>query len=154
MLRPLLQAAKACGITAVRNPFEPEPIVRFSEVSLRPKLLGRYCAVRAFHAMARQFQRAVEAEGLFTTDGTVGIVLTGSLNERRLHSLIRRIPEGTWELVTHPGYNDNALRPLSSLTASRETELALLTSPKTRELLEENGVQLISYWELLESSQA
>ena len=154
VLRPLLAAARMRGIRAVRNPFEPGPVVRFSQVSLRPKLFSRYCAVRAFQAMAGKFRRMVEAEGLVTTDGTVGIVLTGFLNQRRLDALVRRIPEGTWELVTHPGYSDSALRPLSALTASREAELALLTSPGTRDLLKECGVELISYCDLVADAQS
>ena len=149
VLRPLLAAAKLRGIRAVRNPFEPEPLVRFSQVSLRPRMLARYGAVRVFHSMADKFRRIVEAEGLVTPEGTVGIVLTGFLNRRRLDALIRRIPEGTWELVTHPGYSDAALRPLSGLTASREAELALLTSPETRALLQDCGIELISYRDLI-----
>jgi hopanoid biosynthesis associated protein HpnK len=149
VLRPLLRAAKECGIRAVRNPFEPKPMVKLAEVSSTPKLFSRYCAVRALHSMAAKFRRLVEAEGMITTDGTVGIVLTGFLNEQRFQNLIRRIPEGTWELVTHPGFSDAALRPLSALTASRERELELLTSAKTRVLLQESGVELISYRDLL-----
>ena len=154
VLRPLLKAAKMCGIRAVRNPFEPDSLVRFSQVSLRPRMLTRYCAVRALQSMAGKFRRTVEAEGLATTDGTVGIVLTGFLNRRRLDALIRRIPDGTWELVTHPGYSDGALSPLSGLTASRETELALLTSPSTRDLLKQCGVELISYRDLVTAATA
>jgi len=148
VLRALLQAAKARGIRAIRNPFEPDSLVRLSQLSLRPKMLARYGAVRAFQSMAGKFRRIVETEGFATTDGTVGIVLTGYLDERRLRSLIRRIPEGTWELVTHPGYDDATLRPLSTLTASRETELALLTTDSTRDLLRECGVEMISYRDL------
>jgi predicted glycoside hydrolase/deacetylase ChbG (UPF0249 family) len=151
VLRALLKAAKSRGLRAVRNPFEPEPLVRFSQVSLRPRMLARYGAVRFLQSMAGKFRRLVEAEGFTTTDGTVGIILTGFLNRRRLEALICRIPEGTWELVTHPGYNDPDLRPLSALTASRATELALLTSPDTRTLLQQCGVELISYRGLLET---
>ncbi len=148
VLRPLLQAARECGIGAVRNPFEPAAIARFSEVASRPKLVGRYCAVRAFRSMAGKFRKMVEAAGMATTDGTVGIVFTGSFNERRLRALVQRIPAGTWELVTHPGYNEAALHRLSALTASRQAELTLLTSTHIRDLLREAGVQLISYHEL------
>ncbi len=149
VLRPLLQAAKEYGIRAVRNPFEPDAIVRFSEVSLRPKLLGRFCAVRAFHTMAGNFRQMVAAEGMVTTDGTVGVVLTGFWDERRLQALVRRIPEGTWELVAHPGYDEPSLRPLSVLTTSREKELALLMSTNIRDVLQESSIQLISYRDLL-----
>jgi hopanoid biosynthesis associated protein HpnK len=154
VLRPLLQAAKECGVSAVRNPFEPAPILRVSELCSRAALLSRYCAVRAFQSMAGKFRKLVEAEGLATTDGTLGIVLTGFLDQRRLRALIPRIPEGAWELVTHPGYSDAGLRSLSALTAARETELALLTSATTRDLLRERGVQLISYRDLISQTAA
>jgi hopanoid biosynthesis associated protein HpnK len=149
VLRPLLKAAKSQRLGAVRNPFEPDPLLSFSEVMLQPGLVARYGAVRAFQTMARKFRRIVREEGFVTTDGTVGITLTGFLDESKLHRLLRRIPDGTWELVTHPGYCDGALGPLSSLTKSRETELALLTADRTRELFQQCGVQLISYRDLL-----
>jgi hypothetical protein len=39
------------------------------------------------------------------------------------------MPAGTWELVTHPGYNDADLaRAGTRLLASRETELEALMS--------------------------
>ncbi|MGI9103480.1 MAG: carbohydrate deacetylase [Terriglobales bacterium] len=148
VLRPLLQAAKACGIRAVRNPFEPHPLVRLRSVASAPKLLTRYVAVRTLRAMAAEFRRLVEAEGFATTDGTVGIVLTGFWNEKRLADLLRRLPDGTWELVTHPGYHEPALASLGSLVASREAELRLLTSPETRRLLEQHEIELISYRDL------
>ena len=149
VLRPLLKAAKTRGVRAVRNPFEPDPLLRFSDLALQPALVMRYGAVRAFRSMSGKFRRIVNEEGFVTTDGTVGITLTGFLDEGKLHGLIGRIPEGTWELVTHPGYCDGVLGPLSSLTKSRETELALLTSERTRSLLQELGVQLISYRDLI-----
>ncbi len=149
VLRPLLRAAKSRGIRAVRNPFEPDPLMGLSEVVLQPRMLARYGAVRAFRSMAGKFRHMVGEEGLVTPDGTVGITLTGFLDQEKLDRLIRRIPQGSWELVTHPGYNDAALGPLSSLTKSRETELALLTSERTRSLLNECEVQLISYRDLL-----
>jgi hopanoid biosynthesis associated protein HpnK len=149
VLGPLLQAAKRCGVGAVRNPFEPRPRLGCSEVMSTPKLLGRYCVMRAFQSMSSRFQEMVKAEGMATTDGTVGIVLTGSLTERRLLALIRRIPEGTWELLTHPGYNEATLSRLTALTLARQKELALLTSATIRAQLRECGVQLISYRDLL-----
>ncbi len=148
VLRPLLQAARARGVRAVRNPFEPDPIVRLRSLARAPRLLTRYVAVRTLRAMAAEFRRLVETEGFVTTHGTVGIVLTGFWNEKRLAELLRRIPDGTWELVTHPGYHEPELKSLGSLVASRQTELRLLTSSATRELLARNDIQLISYRDL------
>ena len=148
VLRGLLQAARHCGVLAVRNPFEPQVLVGLSEILPSAQLLLRYGAVRALGAMARDFRRQVEAAGLATSHGTAGIVLTGYLDQLRLCALLRNLPEGTWELVTHPGYDDAALRGVSSLAASRAAELALLTSEETRRCVEECGIELISFREL------
>ena len=59
------------------------------------------------------------------------------------------IPEGTWEFVCHPGYNDSDLDEIRTrLRASREQELEVLTSPEAKRALDRRGVQLISYNEL------
>ena len=70
--------------------------------------------------------------GIATPDGTLAIVATGSLNERLLRLMVEHLPEGTWELVCHPGYNDADLRGIQTrLRESREQELRILTSPST-----------------------
>jgi predicted glycoside hydrolase/deacetylase ChbG (UPF0249 family) len=59
------------------------------------------------------------------------------------------LPEGTWEFVCHPGYNDKDLDGVQTrLRGSRETEREVLTSPAAREILEKQGVELISYDQL------
>jgi len=64
-------------------------------------------------------------------------------------SIVESLPEGTWEFVCHPGYNDAELdRIQTRLRESRALELQLLTSPKTLELLARSGIQLISYRDL------
>ena len=86
----------------------------------------------------------------YTTDGTVGIVrppapwmITSS------RDIVESLPEGTWEFVCHPGYNDSELDSVRTrLRESRAVELRLLTSPKALELLVRSGVQLISYRDL------
>jgi len=69
------------------------------------------------------FRRIVAEEGFATTDGALGVLATGTLDENTLRSLLRNIPAGTWELVTHPGYNDDDLsKAHTRLQQSRETE--------------------------------
>ena len=101
------------------------------------------------HTFAAQFKRAVASAGLLTTDGTVGIWATGALDESLFQFIVENLPEGTWEFVCHPGYNDAQLQAARTrLLASREKELQLLTSTATREILARNGVELISYRDL------
>jgi predicted glycoside hydrolase/deacetylase ChbG (UPF0249 family) len=149
VLRPLLRAAKECGVRAVRNPFGPRLPLRSSQLMQRPKLWMRFVEVRILGTFAAQFQRAVAQEEFVTTCGTLGIEVTGALDERLFHAIAQNIPDGTWEFVCHPGYNDSDLQSAKTrLRASRETELRVLTLPAAREILERKGIQLISYREL------
>jgi predicted glycoside hydrolase/deacetylase ChbG (UPF0249 family) len=148
ILRPLLRAAAACGIRAVRNPFGPRLPLRSSHLLARPGLWARYAEVRVLGSFAGKFHAAVDREGFIAPDGTLGIVVTGALDETLFHAIARSIPQGTWEFVCHPGYNDAALqRAETRLRQSRETELRVLTLPAAREVLLQEGIELISYRE-------
>jgi chitin disaccharide deacetylase len=77
-------------------------------------------------------------------------VATGAMDARLFESIVNRLPEGTWELVCHPGYNDAELGSIRTrLRESRAEELRLLTSPEAREILTRSGVQLMSYRDLV-----
>jgi hopanoid biosynthesis associated protein HpnK len=145
VLRPLLRAAKACGVRAIRNPFER---MQGSQLAASPSLWRRWTEVSILRSLAKQFREAVQEAGISTPDGTLAIVATGSLNERLLRIMVENLPDGTWELVCHPGYNDADLQGVRTrLLESREQELRILTSPSTRDLLTANQVELISFRE-------
>jgi hopanoid biosynthesis associated protein HpnK len=149
VLRPLLRAAAACGVRAVRNPFGPRLPLQSSHLLAHPGLWTRYAEVRVLGSFAGRFREAVDREGFSTPDGTLGIVVTGALDETVFDAIARSIPEGTWEFVCHPGYNDADLQAgKTRLRESRETELRVLTLPAARELLAQQGIELISYREL------
>jgi hopanoid biosynthesis associated protein HpnK len=149
ILRPVLQAAAECGVKAVRNPFGPRFPLRSSQLLARPNLWTRYAEVRILRRFAGSFHAAVQREGFVTPDGTLGIEVTGALDERLFRAIAESIPEGTWEFVCHPGYDDADLRAARTrLRQSRETELRVLTLPAAREMLAQAGIELISYRDL------
>jgi chitin disaccharide deacetylase len=75
------------------------------------------------------------------------------LNQKTLSAILTALPEGTWELVCHPGYSDDDLRAAGTrLLKSREVELEALTSAETKSLLTRQNIQLISYAELVRVS--
>jgi hopanoid biosynthesis associated protein HpnK len=149
ILRPLLHAAKARGIRAVRNPFEPLRCWPAGMVLGAPGLWLRSAGVMAFQLFAGEFRRALKAEGMVSTDGTVGIAVTGMLDQQRLLRILEALPDGTWELVCHPGYSDADLFTSGTrLTQSREIELSALTSAETRETIANRQIELISYADL------
>ena len=147
--RAVLRVARACGIRAVRNPFAPLQPMAYAHLLRRPHLWKRYTEVRLLRGWAESFRRAAAAEGMITPDGTFGIVSTGALDLGLFCALAGCVPEGTWELCCHPGYNDADLAQVRTrLRESRAREHEVLTSPAAREALARRGIQLISYWEL------
>ena len=137
VLRPVLRAARAAGIRALRNPFEP---VWSQRATLRAPLVRR-AEVRLLRLMGPGFRRIVAEEGFTTTDGALGVLATGTLDAATLTALLRKLPTGTWEVVTHPGYNDAALAQAHTrLLASRETERQAL-----RALEQFSGIELVSF---------
>jgi len=146
ILKPLLKAAAACGIPALRNPFEP---VFSMPIPSLLRIPVRYAEVLALRSFRANFYSMVAASGLRTTDGSLGLVATGSLNTSSISALLDRLQDGVWELVCHPGYNDAQLAATDTrLRASRETEMQALTADSTRRAVERNGIQLISYRQL------
>jgi chitin disaccharide deacetylase len=144
VLRAVLRAARACGIRAIRNPFEPPwalqatlgaPWLRFAQVS----------ALRWLEPVCR---RIIAEERFTTTDGTIAVAGTGVLDAATVRSLLQKAPEGTWELVTHPGYNDADLaRVRTRLRASRDIERQALQA-----IREFPAIQLASFSGLAHSA--
>ncbi|MFY9791030.1 MAG: ChbG/HpnK family deacetylase, partial [Candidatus Sulfotelmatobacter sp.] len=133
----------------------PRKPLTSTELLARPSLWTRYAEVRVLRALAGKFRDAAKRQGMVTPDGTLGIVVTGALDERLFRAIATIIPEGTWEFVCHPGYNDAELQQANTrLRESRETELRVLTMPEARQLLEAEGIALISYRELISAENA
>jgi predicted glycoside hydrolase/deacetylase ChbG (UPF0249 family) len=145
VLRPVLRAAKAAGIRSVRNPFEPLWSInatRYAPETRRAQLLllGR---------LESRFRRIVAQDGFVTTDGSIGILATGTLELSVVHALISAMPEGTFEFVSHPGYRDEILaRANTRLLESREIERNALVAIKGY-----SGIDLISFAGLQQSVQ-
>ena len=137
VLRPLLRAARGAGVRAVRNPFEPAWSTRATPTA--PLL--RRMEVSFLRQLEPAFRRIVAEEGFSTTDGALGVLATGTLDGETVQSLLKNIPAGTWELVTHPGYDgDDLAKAHTRLRQSREIERqALLAVTKIE------GLALINF---------
>jgi len=148
VLRALLIAARECGVRAVRNPFVPFGILKARPL-LRRALWMRTIQTRVLYTYAEGFDRAVKDAGMKTTLGSFGVVATGSLDQAMFLEILDAVPDGTWEFVCHPGYNDPDLaKARTRLLESRQTELAILTSAESKRRVRERGIELISYADL------
>ena len=89
-----------------------------------------------------------------TTDGALGVLATGNLDGEAIRALLRAMPEGTWELVCHPGYLDPALRGVGTrLLESREQEREALLQTIPQAAAADPALRLIDFRELAEASR-
>lgn len=145
VLRAVLRAARSCGIGAVRNPFEPRWAIRATKDAAWVRL-AEVSALRWLEPVCR---RIIAEEGFATTDGTIAVAGTGVLDATMVRRLLQQMPEGTWELVTHPGYNDADLAHVRTrLRESRDIERQALMAVK-----EFPAVRLISFADLRRTSE-
>ena len=146
VLRPILRAARSCGTHCIRNPFEPEWAVRATP---RASLI-RTAEVFALRRFGPYFRRILAEEGFATTDGTIAVAATGVVNADTVRTLLHQLPPGTWEFVTHPGYNDADLaRVRTRLRESRDVERIALQAMR-----EFPGLELVSFAGLQSNSSA
>ena len=125
VLGPLIRAAQACNVPAIRNPFEPDWSLRLT----RKAPTTRRLQVRTLRLFCEQFLRAVRDARLRTTDGALGVLATGTFDAAYVAALLRNMPPGNWELVCHPGYVDPALHSAGTrLIETREAERGALLS--------------------------
>jgi hopanoid biosynthesis associated protein HpnK len=155
VLVAMLRAARVCGVRAIRNPFIPKKTTHGRLFKGKGDLWKRYGQARMLHSFSRQFRQRTKRAGLLTPDGLVGMIETGSLESAGYSALLRQaiasLPDGTWELVCHPGYNDADLRAAGTrLLDSRDEERRLLVSPELRQFLAEQKISVISYREFIE----
>ncbi|MFT4112082.1 ChbG/HpnK family deacetylase [Silvibacterium sp.] len=145
VLRPLLRAARACGIRAIRNPFEPD----WSVAATHGAPVLRRLQVAILRTQREGFLRAVKQAGLATTDGSLGVLATGTLNTATIESILRAMPEGTWELVTHPAFYDKELDTVATrLRESRPVEHASLLEAIPGIAAERPDLQLMHFGQL------
>jgi hopanoid biosynthesis associated protein HpnK len=144
-----LRLAKKHGIRAIR--------VAHEESSLRAALsagasqntsvvLKQGMQARGLKLLARDARELADREGIATSDYFCGIAQTGQLTREGVEEFLEKLPEGTTELMCHPGYVDEELRKTDTrLQESRKTELDILTDPQVRKIVAKRGIRLINY---------
>ena len=96
--------------------------------------------------MARDAREMAEHSGLATADYFCGIAQTGVLTKKGVQQLLANLPDGTTELMCHPGYADADLQKSATrLQESRQSELEILTDKEIRKSIAELGIRLINY---------
>ena len=79
-------------------------------------------------------------------DGMYGFEVSGCLTRGALEKILRKIPDGLYELICHPGEDDAETRRRYSHWGYRwAEELEALTAPETRVVLKKQRIALTSF---------
>jgi chitin disaccharide deacetylase len=118
----------------------------------RPELLAAFAGVAAtlglpVRALDPPMRHFLRGSGVRTTDHFLGDAdLRPCWTAERLASALAALPDGTTELMCHPGYTPSHAR--TSFGAEREVELAALCDPGARDALARAGATLVSFDDL------
>lgn len=148
----VVKLASEYGIDCVRYPVEPAPSTPVFLPSGQKHFAGRvkqYLLARALSTLAACQVKTLDEAGFCRTDRFYGLSQTGFLDASLLEQILRTVPDGTSELMCHPGYIDQALLETHTrLRVQREAEIEALSSESVRRLVTKLGIKLISYGEL------
>jgi predicted glycoside hydrolase/deacetylase ChbG (UPF0249 family) len=141
VLDAVARLSEEFGIRWVRRPFDFPLRAAAGRTPLATRM-----ASGAMRLLRSRFHRVLEKHGCRTTDHFAGFQMTGQLRTAELVELLELVPEGTTELMCHPGRCGAALRQANTrLKESREEELEALMAGETRAALERNGIELVNY---------
>jgi predicted glycoside hydrolase/deacetylase ChbG (UPF0249 family) len=144
-----LRLAKRHGIGAVRISHEESSLRAALSTGERQNasvVMKQGVQARGLKLLARDAREQAERAGIATADYFCGIAHTGELTREGVIHLLENLPEGSTELMCHPGYVDAELQKSPTrLQASRESELAILTDAGIRNLVASQGIRLIDY---------
>lgn len=136
----VIRLAREYGVRWVRGPAEGLPSARL--LAARPKDAARVLVISVLGTVLRWRLRWA---GLRTADHFRGIALGTGFRERDLLPVIRSLPPGLTELMTHPGHPDQELAKLTVFTEGRDRELVALTSRAARALTTRRGITLATF---------
>jgi chitin disaccharide deacetylase len=148
VMNVLGRVARDMGITRVRKPAEALA-ASWQTQSTAGRSWSSLASAAAVRAITPWFESLARKYGLRTPDHFLGLATTGRLSAAALRQLIETLPDGTSEIMLHPGICDADLAATGSrLQRQRQLEMEALLAPEVREAVGRNGVRLITYREL------
>ncbi|MGB8475285.1 MAG: ChbG/HpnK family deacetylase [Candidatus Acidiferrum sp.] len=144
-----LRLAKKHAIPAIRIAHEESSLRSALTAGEKQKgaiVMKQGVQARGLKLLAPDAHEKAERAGIATADYFCGIAQTGELTREGILRLLEILPEGTTELMCHPGYADAELaKSATRLQQSREQELSILTDTEIRNLVASQGIRLIDY---------
>ena len=129
------------GVAFVRIPEETLPPPGYE---IPPEELAKAAAISA---QAKEARTLYVANGLRSTDHFRGLALCGHASKRNLRHTLSRMPEGTTELMVHPGSMASEGTAFD-LDPQRQTELQMLMDEDMPATIKGYGFELCSWADL------
>ena len=107
--------------------------------------LGRKIGRCGLSFCADLARMSADSDGIKHPDYFFGMLAGGHLNAELVGNIIRALPEGVSEIMTHPGLETAPLAKLYAWHYTWETELASYLDESNKELIKERNVQLVSF---------
>ena len=144
-----LRLAKRHGIGAIRVSLEASSLRAALASGTKRNaavILKQGVQARGLKLLARDAREQAQRAGISTADYFCGIAQTGKFTREGVEQFLKSLPDGTTELMCHPGYADAALQKSPTrLQNSRQIELKILTDTGIRNLVASLGIRLIDY---------
>ncbi|HZV87666.1 MAG TPA: ChbG/HpnK family deacetylase [Candidatus Binatus sp.] len=144
-----LRLAKRHGIAAIRISHEESSLRAALSAGAKQKgaiVMRQGVQARGLKLLAPDAREQAERAGIAAADYFCGIAQTGELTREGVMRLVEILPEGTTELMCHPGYADAELaKSATRLQASRQAEVEILTDTGIRNLVASQGIRLVDY---------
>lgn len=145
---PAIDAGRRFGIRKMR--LSGENIFLVPSTFLKRQFL-KVCLLSVIASINKSILRK---NSVSHPDHFFGSGSSGEMTISRFERIISKLPEGTSEIMCHPGYVASEIETLKDefgtfdLFPLRDNELKALLSPRIRESIKRAGIELISYRDL------
>jgi predicted glycoside hydrolase/deacetylase ChbG (UPF0249 family) len=119
------------------------PPITEDETALAREMLADFPPEGAAHA-----RDALQASAVMHADRLYVSFFNSTATRERLLEILAALPEGTSEIMCHPGLPDDELRRGSDYSDMRQRELECLVDERVRQAVRERGIHLRRYTDL------
>lgn len=150
-LRPILSAmikvAEEFQIKTIRWPVERSLII--DDANFQSFLRGTPWRNRLkrfiVNGLCAKSRSLINRADIAAPDYFIGLGVSGRFDIDAMTALFKHLPEGTTELMCHPGHADETTNDLTREPIDREGELAVLLRPEMKDALRKNDIELIGF---------
>lgn len=136
-----LDLAKSTGIPALRIPTAPLT----TPDGLLSDGIGAFIGRAGLHTLAAMARWKANRAGLYAPEHFTGIVAGDAVDQTYLASILKHLPDGTTEVMLHPGTNNLLLQAECNWDHDFIKELEAITAPEIRDLMVRNHIECTNF---------